>query len=267
MKKSIYLLLILLMAQTSLTAQTHFTISGQIGVPLDEFRENTDAIGGGFKIGLFVPFAPEVPVYFGLDFGYMVYGANTQFINENLQVRTSGGTLLSSIPVNLRIQTNNNLINGHAVLRLKAPLATVQPYVDGLIGLNYLYTRTRILDETTQRIFSRRDPQTGQITSNQINAETQEQSVVLSYGGAFGLQIKFSENVRLDARGIYLLGGKARYYDRDQTSLWTVNFTGGGTFNPNNPNPDDLDLVTPDAVPKESTTNMFMGTVGITFSF
>lgn len=267
MKNYIYLILVILAAHTGLSAQTHFNISAQMGVPLDEFRENTEAIGGGFKAGLFVPLGQNVPVYFGLDFGYMVYGANRQFINENLEVRTSGGALLSSIPINLRVQTNNNLINGHAVLRLKAPLATVQPYVDGLIGLNYLYTRTRILDETRDRIFSRRDPQTGQVTSNEINAQTQEQSVVLSYGGAFGLQIKLSENVRLDARGLYLIGGKARYYDSSQTSLWSVSFTGTGTFNPNNPDPDDLDLITPDGVPKESTTNMFVGTLGITFSF
>jgi hypothetical protein len=250
MKNLFFLLITIFSVSTALKAQTHFNLAFQVGVPIGEFRENTEAVGAGFKAGLFVPFADNIPVYFGLDFGYMVYGANTQFVNENLQVTASNGAVLGSIPINLRVQTNNNLINGHAVLRLKAPLANVQPYVDGLIGLNYLYTRTKILDET----------------SNVINAQTQEQSVVLSYGGAFGLQIKLSENFRLDARGVYLIGGKARYYDRSQTSLWSVGFS-GSNFNPTNPNPDDLDLITPDAVSKQSTTDMFIGTLGITLSF
>jgi hypothetical protein len=266
MKNLFFLLITIFSVSTALKAQTHFNLAFQVGVPIGEFRENTEAVGAGFKAGLFVPFADNIPVYFGLDFGYMVYGANTQFVNENLQVTASNGAVLGSIPINLRVQTNNNLINGHAVLRLKAPLANVQPYVDGLIGLNYLYTRTKILDETRNGVFSQRDPQTGQVTSNVINAQTQEQSVVLSYGGAFGLQIKLSENFRLDARGVYLIGGKARYYDRSQTSLWSVGFS-GSNFNPTNPNPDDLDLITPDAVSKQSTTDMFIGTLGITLSF
>ncbi len=266
MKKRLYLLTFALLLVHISFAQTHLNLAGQIGVPIGEFRENTDAIGGGFKAGLYVPFAPNVPVFFVLDFGYMLYGSNTQLINENLEVRASNGALLSNIPVNLRVRTNNNLMNGFTGIRLKAPLATVQPYVDGLVGFNYLYTRTVVTDETQQGLFSRRDPNTGQVTSNQINATTQESSFVLSYGGAFGMQIKLSENVRLDARGIYLIGGEADYFDRSQTEQWSVSFS-GSTFNPTNPNPDELDLITPDSQPKQSKTDMFIGTLGITFSF
>ncbi len=266
MKKKLFLFALTLFITHLSFAQTHLNVAAQVGVPIGEFRENTDAVGGGFKAGLYVPFGPNVPVFFVLDFGYMLYGANTQRVNENLQIRASNGLVLGNIPVNFRVQTNNNLINGLTGIRLKAPLATVQPYVDGLVGFNYLYTRTVVTDETNERFFSRRDPNTGQVTSNQINARTQESSFVLSYGGAFGMQIKLGENVRLDARGIYLLGGQANYFDSSQTRQWTVSFS-GTNFNPANPNPDELDLVTPDSQPKQSKTDIFIGTLGITISF
>ncbi|NJL15056.1 MAG: hypothetical protein HC913_20010 [Microscillaceae bacterium] len=217
----------------------------------------------GVKAGLFFfLFAPNVPVFFGLDFGYMVYGSNTQRINENLLIQASNGLILGNIPINLRVRTNNNLFNGHAVLRIKAPLATVQPYVDGLVGFNYLSTRTKVFDETQPCLFC--DNPDG---SNVINASTQEQSFVLSYGGALGMQIRLGETVSLDVRGIYLLGGEAEYFDRSQTQDWTISFTGSGAFNPNNPNPEDLDLNAPDAAPKRSKTDMFLATVGLTFNF
>lgn len=260
MKKSLLLsLLFILGLSCSLQAQFHLGVSGQLGVPLNEFKENTDAVGGGFRASLYFPFAPAVPVFFGLDFGYMVYGTNTQQINQNINI-VAGNTVLSSIPINLRVTTNNNMINSYAVLRIKAPLTIVQPYIDGLVGLNYLYTRTRVLDESTNRIL------TNDQESNVVNAQTQINSTVFSYGGGAGIMMRLGSNVKLDARAIYLFGGEAEYYDASQTRNWELEFT-GTNFNPNNIDPDDINVSSPDGAPKRSRTDLLSINLGLVIDF
>ena len=265
MKKSLLLFTITMLTVVQISeAQVHLGFSGQLGVPLNEFRDNTDAIGGGFRASLYVPFAPSVPVFFGIDFGYMVYGSNVQRINEQLRFVSSNGIPINNfptIPINLRVTTKNNMINSYAVLRAKAPLTTVQPYIDALVGLNYLYTRTRILDETDNRILT--DPD----ESNVISASTQINSLVFSYGGGAGVMINLGTNLKLDVRAIYLFGGEAEYFDSSQTQNWSLEFTGNGSFDPNNINSEDLNLNNPEGTPKRSRTDLLSINAGIVLSF
>jgi hypothetical protein len=263
MKKTIFLSLALLILALNFTnAQTHFGLSGQVGIPTNNFRENTQAVGGGFNINAYFPFSPKVPIFLGLNFGYMLYGSNQQQINQSLNVTTSGGQVISSIPVNLGISTNNNLINGLASLRFKAPLATIQPYVEGAVGFNYFYTRTKITDQTPNRLFTGGNNPNNPNQSNVINARTQINSWVLSYGGGGGFMIKLGASTFLDLRVLYLIGGRADYYDRSQTQSWQLIWSGNGQFNPSDPS--DI-TAQGDGVPKSSTTDMFMGNIGLTF--
>jgi hypothetical protein len=259
------LLSITFLSVAILHAQTHFTAGLAIAVPAGEFRENTDATGVGFNAGFYVPFAPKVPVFFGLNFNYAVLGRNDQLINENIEVK-AGNTILSTIPISLRSITNNNVITTHAVLRAKAPLPFVQPYVEGLVGFNYLWTRTKITDETPNRILTGGNSSTNN-ESNVINAKTQSSSFALSYGVGGGVMIKKGQ-IGLDLRVDYILGNRAEYYEKSQIQTWDVQFSGPqGSFDPNNPT--NLEVSNPDvtAIPKESKTDLFIGTMGLVVSF
>jgi hypothetical protein len=243
-------------------SQTHVGFALQIGVPINEFRDNTKAVGVGGNLKAYFPIKKELPIFVGLNFAYMIYGSNTQTLNQNLNV-TAGNTVISSIPVNFDITTNNNLINSQLALRFKAPLEKIQPYVEGAIGLNYLYTRTKIYDNTPNRIFS--GGNNGNNNSNVISARTQINSFAFTYGVGGGFLIKLGETTFLDIRGLYMRGGEAEYYDRSQTQSWKLNFSGtNNQFNPSNPN--NLEA-SAEGTPKRSKTDMFLIDFGLVFAF
>ncbi|MCU0448075.1 MAG: hypothetical protein MUE85_24505 [Microscillaceae bacterium] len=259
MKKKIFLVLGLLIFCLNLAqAQTHFGFSGQVGIPTNNFRENTNAVGGGFNFNAYFPFSPKVPIFLGINFGYMLYGVNQQRLVDNLEVK-AGNIVLDRIPVDFNINTNNNLINGLVSLRFKAPLQTIQPYLEGAVGFNYLYTRTKIIDNTGRFTVNNNNNTTN--NNNVINARTQINSWVLSYGGGGGFMINLGGSAFLDLRVLYLIGGRADYYDRSQTQNWTLTF-GGSNYNRQTPS--DI-TAQGDGIPKSSTTDMFMGNIGLTF--
>jgi hypothetical protein len=263
MKKNIFTVIFtyLFTLNNALFSQTHFGISGQLGIPINEFRENTNAIGGGLGLNFYTPFDKRVPIFFGLNFGYMIYGSNSQRLNQNVNITSSNGTFITSLPLNLGITTNNNLINTNVAIRFKAPFEMIQPYVEALGGFNYLYTRTRITDESPNRIFTN-NPNNPNGYNNTISARTQINSFAWSYGAGLGFMMRLGNSVYLDVRGSYMRGGEAEYYDRSQTQNWRIVYSGSGTFNPNNPT--DL-TANADGTPKKSTTDMFMMNLGITF--
>ncbi len=229
----------------------------QLGVPMNEFRDNTKATGVGFNLNFYRQFAPRVPISLGFNFGYMMYGSYTQRINESLQLVSSNGTPVSggSIPVNLDVTTNNNMLNGGVSLRLFAPFSGVKPYIEGMGGFNYLYTRTSIYDETQNKIF------TPNQETNLINARTQVQSFVLQYGAGGGFLVKIGENVNLDIRGTYTIGGRASYFDREQSQQWRVTFA-GANYTGNEP----VSLNTQDGTAKKSNTDLFLINFGLSFN-
>lgn len=244
--------------QTS-QAQTSVGFGLQMGVPINEFRQNTQAVGAGVNLNFYKPFAPQVPVFVGFNFGYMLYGSYTQRIDESLGLYDSGGNLIQRIPVVFDVTTTNNMLNGGLSLRIKAPFTGVQPYIEGMGGFNYLYTRTSIYDQTPNRRFVT-DPNQ---ESNLINSRTQVQSFVLQYGAGGGFLIKIGENVSLDIRGMYTIGGRAQYFDRSQSSQWKVTFSGAGSnYTDNSP----VGLNTADGTPKKSNTDLFLINFGLSFN-
>lgn len=256
MKKIFLIFASFLLASQAINAQSKLGFGLQLGVPMNEFRENTQATGVGINLNFYTPFAPRVPVFMGFNFGYMLYGSYTQQVNENLQLTTSNGTPIGqAIPVNLDVTTNNNMLNGNVAFRVMAPFANIKPYAEAIGGFNYLYTRTSIYDRTSNRMF----------TSNQesalINARTQAQSFVLQYGAGAGFLIKIGENVNLDIRGTYTIGGRAEYFDRSQSQQWRVSFT-GQNYTGNEP----VNLNTSDGVTKKSNTDLFLINFGLSFN-
>ncbi len=257
MKKIFSLLACLLGLSTFAQAQVHVGANFQLGFPSGEYREVGGDVGIGGGLNVWVPFARQIPVYFGLDFGYMLMSSHNQRINQQANIVGPGGQVLGTIPINYRVTTNNNFLQGHVGLRIKAPLPMIQPYADGLVGFNYLYTRTKIVDENNN---NNNNNNNNDDNNTVISARNQAQDFVFSYGGGAGVMIRITDNFGVDLRCVYLLGGQAEYYTRQDIENWTVTVS-----NPNAQGvPQDANVET---VPRRSRTDLFYSTIGIAFSF
>jgi hypothetical protein len=184
------------------TQAQHFQggINFMIGVPQSEFRDNVD--NNGYGVGVFAGYNPaQSPLLFGLDFGFLIYG------NENRKEPFS-----TTIPdVTVDVETSNNIVIGNFLLRLQNPVGVVRPYIDGLVGFNYLFTQTKIKNEGL---------------GDEIATSTNFDDITLSYGGGGGIQFQVYhrgrqqmsergkpklQGVLIDLRVRYLAGGKAEY--------------------------------------------------------
>lgn len=223
-----------------------------VGIPMKEFREATKAEGYGLGLTVTCPVGTEV-VNFGANLNYQVYGYNAK--NKDLIADiTVGGTVIDQIYIPLRVINTNSIFGMHGVMRVTAPTDVIRPYFEGLVGFRYISTTTRIED---------RDDFWNDDEDNVLVRRTNLDDWIFSYGGGGGLQIELGEDVYLDLRAYYLLGGKANYYDGNDTKKWDVEFSGSG-YNPNDINPDDFSI---SAQPKNSRTDMLMTQIGFVFKF
>ena len=229
-----------------------------VGVPRNDFRENTDANGFGFDLSIAFPFQKGVPIYAGIDFNYMVYGRNQQDEDLVAEIRSSQGTLLGQLDIPLRIVNTNSLFGTHAFVRAVAPLSNIQPYIEGLVGFRYISTNTKILDRSNDRRFSDED-------DDVIVRKTILDDFVFSYGFGGGLMFKVSSNFFIDLRADYFRGERAQFFDGTDTEAWSVEFTGSeAAYDPANIQQGDLDFSTE---ARESTTDLLVIKFGVAAKF
>jgi len=219
--KSIKLLVLFFFASLSIQAQSHFGLNIQMGVPINQFRDNTEAIGFGFGGYLLIPVS-DSPLHLGLDLNYLIYGSDTK--KEEV--------LINGFLDKYEIETNNNILLGHFVARLIPKTDFVlQPYFDAMLGFKYLYTRSKITDDTS---------------SDPLETNTDFYDWAFSYGGAGGVHVGLGDNFKLELRILYLNGAKAKYLEK-----------GSIQQDPNNPNLLIFDT-------KKSKTDMIIPQIGIT---
>ncbi|MCI0445876.1 outer membrane beta-barrel protein, partial [bacterium] len=120
-------------------AQSRFqtTFSFSMGFPQGEFGDNVDNTGLGLNAGLNYRIGHS-PVLIGVSFGFLQYGS------------VSRSALLSpDIPeLIVDVQTSNNILATHFLARYEFLRyeSRIRPYVEGLVGLHYLWTQTSIDD-------------------------------------------------------------------------------------------------------------------------
>ena len=235
------------------TVQPRLGTGLYLGAPVDEYAEATNGTGAGVNGRLMFPLAPRVPFYAGAEFGYMLFGSNTQRETLSADV-TANGVVIDRIDIPLRVRTNNNIYFWHLMFRAQAPLPVIQPYVQAMVGFRYMTTNTKIFDDSPDGAWSNQD--------NGLIVEQQQLSdYVGSYGFGAGLMIPLGRSVMLDGRVDFLYGGKARYYDGEDTEQWQLEFVGDPSMI------DELngDVVNVSTTPRESFTNMYTFTLGISF--
>ncbi len=235
------------------TVQPRFNAGLYLGSPIDDYAISTSATGAGLNMSLAIPLAPKLPFYGGLEFGYMLFGSNTVHETLNIEV-TANGNVIDQIAVPLRIRTNNNVYFWNLMMRAQIPTPIVQPYVQGMLGFRYMSTNTKVFDDSNDGSWSTAD-------NGLIVQEKQLTDYVGSVGVGGGVMIPLGRSIMLDARVDYMLGGKARYFDGNDAETWEVEFIG---------DPTSLDEIDGNAVrfnaePKESFTNMYNFTLGVSF--
>lgn len=78
------------------------------------------------------------------------------------------------------VTSNHHLLTGHLVVRLQPALGPIEPYVDGLLGVNYFFSRTRLEGDIA---FERRG----------LRASTNFDDLSFSYGAGGGIQVRLFE--------------------------------------------------------------------------
>ena len=172
-----------------------FGANFMVGVPQGAFRQNIEK--PGFGVDMFgVYHLKRLPFGIGADFGFITYGTSRR--NEPFN---------PNIPeVTVRVSTSNNITFGHLMARIQPSHGTIQPYVDGLVGVSYLFTQSRVTDD--QEL-------------NEIASSTNFEDVAFSGGIAAGTKIRLTEiidqetgrktRLYLDLRVRYIRGGEAEY--------------------------------------------------------
>lgn len=190
----LFSLLLVGTAQAQLRPQGSLNFS--VGVPQGAFERHVDNVGlginafGGVGLG-------RTPIVIGVDLGAQIYGFERR--NEPFS---------NTIPdVTVDVETTNNILLAHLLLRIQPPTGMVQPYLDGLFGLKHFSTETSIHNEN----FNDGDP---------IASSTNFSDTALSYGvgGGLSVQVYRGRGGRGKVRGVYvnagiqyLLGSEAEY--------------------------------------------------------
>jgi hypothetical protein len=176
-------------------AGVHF----MLGFPQGEFKQNVENAGLGANFYYAYHF-PRSLFSVGVSFAFLIYGSETRV-----------EPLSPTIPdITVDVTTKNSILLCHLFLRLQPQKGTFRPYLDGLVGLNYLTTDTSIDN------YNDYDGYDNDISSNNYN------DLAFSYGVGVGamvnlLQVRRYESGRrifsmdLDVGVRYIRGGEAEY--------------------------------------------------------
>ncbi len=192
-------LILLLSSQSAFSQGGQFGIAFSAGLPQSEFEETLNDEGFGVD-GLLAFRLGESPFSLGAEFGYLIYGSESRNVPFS-----------QTIPdVYVDVETSNNILQSFVFLRAQNDKGAIRPYLDGLLGFNYLFTRTSIQDNSF-------------FEEEEIAATTNYDDFAFSYGGGGGIMIRLHDpdpdaepydkraEIMLDLRLRYLYGGEAEY--------------------------------------------------------
>jgi len=191
--------LIILLFVSSGYARTPFQASIYfcLGFPQNEFKDNVDNAGIS-GVGHFAYNLPHSPFSMGVSFGVLMYGRDTR--------EEPFSTTIPDVMVD--VITTNMIYMFHFLFRVQPREGKLRPYLDGLIGFNYLSTYTNVRNQNWIDYGSA-------ARSNILN------DLALSYGAGGGLMIQAYAKKRSKKKGLfaiyidlgvrYLRGERAEY--------------------------------------------------------
>ena len=167
-----------------------------MGVPVGEFADNVDfaaGISGQFDVGV-----GASPVSIGLEGTYLWYGGESRDV-----------PLVGLPGLTARVETSNDMYLLHGRVRVQKREGRMRPYVDGLVGFNYLATTTSVAgEESCSSVGS------GSYCSEDGDSIANLDDLAFSAGGGAGVMVGLGgapHRMRLDLSVRYLYGGEAKY--------------------------------------------------------
>lgn len=202
-----------------------------LGFPQSEFKKNVDSIGCGGS-GHFAYNFPRSSISVGASFGVLVYGREGR--TESLSTQT--------LDFDVNEVTTNMIYMCHFLVRVQPQKGMIRPYLDGLIGFNYL--------STTTSVKSYRCGETHNIASSNI-----QNDLALSWGTGGGVMIQVYSKKR-KKRNPFVI-----YIDLGAHYMWSkeAEYMKEGSIHLEN------DQVFYDIY--KSTTDLLTGHIGVTFAF
>jgi len=176
-------------------------LRGTVGVPQGSLQDNIGGVGGGAHLYL-GGWIRQSPVLAGVDIGILNYGRTSDNVPFS---RTVG----PRIPVD--VTTTNNVLETHLSVRLQPRRGRLRPFIEGLVGFKYLFTRTSLSEE---------DLGDNVDAGDNIASSTNFDDFAFSGGAGAGLDVrvyqpddpaKRVQGVGLHLGVQYLLGQEAEY--------------------------------------------------------
>ena len=226
---------------------------------MQEYRLATNSLPFGMNLSYVYQPSVKVPLGIGVNFNCLSVGSKT--VDRALTADiTANGILLDQLYIPLEFQIHNNIIATHLDGRFIAPTNVVKPYVDGLLGFNYLWTSTAVYDRSDKGYFNADE-------NGLITRKTQIDDFTYSVGAGTGVIIQIGRRSFINAGAHYLFSGIAQYYDRSQIKDWDIELNVSGVSQNAGQNTFEPGDMTYSAVPKKSKTDMLMIQAGFTFNF
>ncbi len=210
-----------------------------VGFPQSEFADNVENNGYGLNVNFDYTF-PQSAFSIGFSGGFLIYGQETRREPFSLTIPD----------VTVEVTRSNNIVPINLYFRVVPATGAVLPYVEGLIGFNYLFTETSIkdLDEFDEDIASSKN--------------LEDVSFSYGVGGGFMFRVYQNKNqgrirsnededkvssvyINLGLR--YRKGGEAEYLTKGSITI------------------DDDSIVTYDV--RESKTDIVMLQIGVVIAF
>ncbi|AXJ02014.1 Outer membrane protein beta-barrel domain-containing protein [Cyclonatronum proteinivorum] len=172
--------------------EAEFALNFQIGVPQGDFGEKLDRTGYGIS-GMAGYRLPYSPLMLGIDAGFLTFGTDRRRV-----------PISPTIPdVTVQVDNSYNMANFSFFTRLTGRDIRFRPYVDALIGFNYLYTDSTIRDRRTQE---------------EVVSDTNFDDFAFAYGLGGGFRVLIWEGVApqtsrayFNVNARYMRGGNAEY--------------------------------------------------------
>ncbi len=206
--------------------KTSLGVTFDLGIPVQDFRENLDRLGYGGSVNFLLRIR-ESPLRVGLDVGYMGYENETYAFSSRV-----GGFWRD-----YRLQTSVGLLHGHLNMRYMLPLeGKVSPYLDGVAGFKYFIANSQLYEVFGFEYYP-------------VSGYTDQDDWALSYGITLGAEFRLfrSPQMAIDLRVSYLRGSQATYLVRRDPPPSSID--------------DPLDLYEE----RTSSTHMLVPRIGIQF--
>ncbi|RNC84766.1 MAG: hypothetical protein ED557_07250 [Balneola sp.] len=165
-----------------------------LGTPQGSFQQALDRNSYGVDLaGTYQ--LPGLPIHIGGGLIYQNFGwaERSEYFSPDIQ------------EVLVRVRTTNNMVTPHFLMRFEPAYGAIRPFIEGMIGINYLYTESSVVDDWSEEDIA-----------STINYDYTTTNYGIGGGLKFRLYEGYDEDgdffgVSMIVKAKHMLGGEASY--------------------------------------------------------